>query len=235
MKKSVLLICATLIGGYANNGYATIIFDPDSCYSWACSESEIEQWYPTADPTSTIYRNCANYEVACVYITNSVVGVSSCTSCPPGYSLIEDESAGVTACSATGNPKEDAGGGGYSAYKCTKNCQASNCSSTSWTALRTGYETRTYRSCSATGTSGTCNASTQYRCAAGYYGSSSNGTSGCNPCPEWQNVFANSARTTKVYGTSAAGATAITGCYVVAGTYYDTTGTFKIGSNCQYK
>jgi len=168
---------------------------------------------------------------------NDPIGVASCTSCAPGYELKTGVQGWITACSDTGDPKTDGSGsyGSYTYNKCTKNCQASNCAPSSWSALRTGYESRTYRSCSATGTSGTCNASTQYRCAAGYYGTSTNGTSGCNPCPEWKDVYANSARTTKVYGTSSAGATAITGCFVVAGTYYDATGTFKTNGNCQYK
>ncbi len=236
MKKSVLLICATLIGGYVSDGYAV---NPiawgggdtfEGCYTWNCHTPR-DQWY-IKSPDAI---NCKTHTGMCFYQDDKEMAVSSCYDCNPGYELVED-SFGITACSEFGDLHDNGGGvDSYKYTKCVKNCQASNCASDNWRALRTGYETRTYRSCSATGTSGTCNASTQYQCAAGYWGSSSNGTSGCNPCPEWKNVFANSARTTKVYGTSNAGATAITGCYVKPGTYYDATGTFKTSGNCQYK
>jgi len=241
MKKTLLLICAALIGGYTNNCHAV---DPitwgagdtfNGCYTWSCLNptGDGAQWYGRKSPSDL---NCRNYTAMCFYQSGVEMAVASCQTCNPGYELTTGTPSGITACSGDGDINDN--GSGVSSYEytsCVKNCQASNCAPSSWSALRTGYESRTYRSCSATGASGTCNASTQYRCAAGYYGTSTNGTSGCNPCPEWKDVYANSARTTKVYGTSSAGATAITGCYVVAGTYYDATGTFKTTGNCQYK
>ncbi|MCM1294222.1 MAG: hypothetical protein NC311_01515 [Muribaculaceae bacterium] len=68
-------------------------------------------------------------------------------------------------------------------------------------------------------------------CSAGNYASADT----CVPCPEWTGVYTTSALTTIVRGTSAAGATAITGCYGVAGTYYDTTGTFSTTGQCKYQ
>lgn len=121
-------------------------------------------------------------------------------------------------------------------------CICDNCTSTAWSANGTGYEKRTVKSCDCdTSTSATCKSTQEYRCATGYYGTSSNGTSGCNPCPEWKYdtnsyVYTNSAKTTKARGTTSnAGTTSITGCHVVSGTYYDATGTFEISSNCEYK
>ncbi len=62
---------------------------------------------------------------------------------------------------------------------------------------------------------------TSYRCAAGYYGTSSNGTSGCTKCTS--------------PGTSTAGSTSITRCYVPSGTTgSDSTGTFTYTSNCYW-
>ncbi len=240
MKKSVLLICAALISGYATNSYAVdpIAWGPadsfEGCYSWACGRGGSAEWY--LNNTGPNSRNCADYTAMCVYLSGRETAVASCQSCNPGYELVKSTD-GITACSDTGDPKEDGGGvGSYYYTRCTKNCQASNCASTSWTALRTGYETRTYRSCSATGTSGTCNASTQYQCAAGYYAKSGSGSSlVCDPCPTWTGVYTTSSKTTLVRGTSNAGATAITGCYVKPGTYYDATGTFKTSGNCEYK
>lgn len=122
--------------------------------------------------------------------------------------------------------------GGYCNGTSCVACQScSNCTSTSWAALRTGYESRIEKSCSC---SGTCSSSTKYRCAAGYYGSSTNGTSGCTQCPTWTGVYTNSGRTVEARGTSTAGTTAITGCYVAPGTYYDATGQFTLTANCDY-
>ena len=238
MKKSVLLAVCGVLGVYANNGLAVdaVTWGPGTsslgagCYSWNCYVPDA--WYYSASPTS---RNCADYTAMCVYLSGTVTGVASCMTCNPGYELAKT-TAGITACSQSGDPSEDSGGiNSYTYTYCTKNCSTSNCAPTAWSAKGTGYETRTNRSCSTTGTSGTCNTSTQYRCAAGYYGSSSNGTSGCAQCAEAPSVYTNSARTTKARGTSSAGTASQNGCYLVAGTYYDVSGTFTVsGTSCTY-
>ncbi len=65
----------------------------------------------------------------------------------------------------------------------------------------------------------------QYRCAPGYYGSSTNGTSGCTQCPSSDGL----------YGTTDAGATAITSCHIPSGTIGNNiTGSFTYTSNCYY-
>lgn len=118
-------------------------------------------------------------------------------------------------------------GGGFD-YGCINNrCQkcksCSGASTGAWTAHSTGYEKRTVKTCTC---SGTLNTRTEYRCAAGYYGSSSNGTSGCTRCPSSGGV----------YGSSAAGSTAITACYLPSGTSFsDGTGSGKYTGNCYYK
>lgn len=109
------------------------------------------------------------------------------------------------------------------AGRCMENCSGgcSNCTSTQWASSGTGYETRTYATCDCK----TCTKSTEYRCAAGYYGSSTNGTSGCTRCPSSGGI----------YGTSAAGSTAITSCYIPSGTSMsDSTGTYTYTDNCYY-
>lgn len=76
---------------------------------------------------------------------------------------------------------------------------------------------------------------TAYRCAAGYYGSSTDGTSGCTMCPTWTGVYTNPARTILARGTNSAGNKNITSCYFrKGGTYYDNTGTFTLDSVCSY-
>ncbi len=103
------------------------------------------------------------------------------------------------------------------------NCSQSNCASTAWTAGGTGYETRIYRTCDISFVE--CISTTQYRCASGYYGTSSNGTSGCTRCPSSGGV----------YGTSAAGATAITSCYIPSGTSAsDASGSYILTGDCYY-
>lgn len=118
-------------------------------------------------------------------------------------------------------------GGTVSYTTCQSVCaECADCTSdTAWSAAGTGYQKKVTRTCNC----GTCNEATSYRCAAGYYGSSSNGTSGCTRCPSSGGV----------YGTSAAGSTAITSCYMPSGTsvsFSDVTGsgTAKYTSNCYY-
>ena len=236
MKKNILLVCG-IVAGYVNNCLAVdpIIWGAgdhfDGCYSWNCAVPEL--WYIHSSPT---YRNCASYTTMCVYQSGISRGVASCDKCNPGYELTQDYS-NIGACAPEDYTDIEDNIGGVYRYDytyCTKNCNTTTCAPTSWTAKGTGYEIRTNRTCSATGTSGTCNSTTQYRCAAGYWGSSTNGTSGCVPCPQWTGVYTDSGKTTLARGTSSAGTTAITGCYVSPGTYYDVTGTLKTTSNCVY-
>lgn len=102
-------------------------------------------------------------------------------------------------------------------------CTNLNCSSTSWeSAQSSGYETRQYKYCSGRYT---CVSETEYRCASGYYGSSTNGTNGCTRCPSSNGI----------YGTSAAGSKLITNCYMPTETILtDETGTFIYTSDCFY-
>ncbi|MDR0726846.1 MAG: hypothetical protein LBF37_02165 [Rickettsiales bacterium] len=90
----------------------------------------------------------------------------------------------------------------------------------SWTANGTGYQKLEYEECQ----NGTLTSVKQYRCAEGYYGSSSNGTSGCTSCP------------TATGATSVAGDnSAITQCYTPAGTGSDSTGSYSIIDKCYYQ
>lgn len=118
--------------------------------------------------------------------------------------------------------------GGDPSYGCINNrcAKCKSCSGAStgtWTAHITGYEKRTVKKCSCNGTLTT---GTEYRCAAGYYGTTSNGTSGCTRCPASGGI----------YGTSAAGSTAITACYLPSGTAFsDAAGSGTYTGDCYYK
>ena len=107
--------------------------------------------------------------------------------------------------------------------RCQKCKSCSGASTGTWTAHSTGYEKRTVTECNCSGTPTT---RTEYRCAAGYYGTTSNGTSGCTRCPASGGI----------YGTSAAGSTAITACYLPSGTAFsDAAGSGTYTGDCYYK
>ncbi len=96
---------------------------------------------------------------------------------------------------------------------------STNCvSDSSWSNGNTGYQKKTSRSC----ISNRCQETTSYRCADGYYGSSSNGSSGCSRCPYADGY----------YGSSSAGSTSQTSCYMPSGrSGSDTTGQFTYAGN----
>ena len=136
-------------------------------------------------------------------------GIFSCSRCETGYELTQQR-ATVPNCSNE-----------ILFNVCRKPCDGtcSDCTTSAWTAGNTGYQKRTYASCN-TATC-VCTKTAQYRCAAGYYGTSSNGTSGCTRCPS--------------SGSSAAGTTAITSCYLPSGTTgSDSTGSYTYTANCYY-
>ncbi len=97
-----------------------------------------------------------------------------------------------------------------------------NCTSdVNWAAGNTGYQFKVSRSCDCN----TCIESTAYRCASGYYGTSTNGTSGCSQCPSSGGIN----------GMSDAGSTEITSCYLPSGTTgSDSTGSWTYTDNCYY-
>lgn len=95
------------------------------------------------------------------------------------------------------------------------------------TAYSNGYEKCTEPVCTNDFTSGLCNVSNSvtYRCAAGYYGTTTNGTSGCTRCPSSGGI----------YGTSPAGSSAITSCYIKSGeSGTDASGSYTYTGNCYY-
>ncbi|MCM1294697.1 MAG: hypothetical protein NC311_03990 [Muribaculaceae bacterium] len=97
------------------------------------------------------------------------------------------------------------------------------CPDSTWTDVDgTNYQTRCGGSI--------LNPSCEYQCRVGFYGT---GTS-CTQCPSWSGIYADTALTLVVRGTGDAGATAISGCYIPVGAYYDVPGAFKLLDNCAY-
>lgn len=106
-------------------------------------------------------------------------------------------------------------------YNCVACTGCSDCNNVSWTAYSTGYQRQTNATCNCN----TCTKTYTYRCAPGYYGTTSNGTSGCSRCPTENNIT----------GTSAAGATARTSCYIASGTSFnETSGQGTYAGNSYY-
>ncbi len=223
MKKSLLVICCGLGCGYVGpvvGAYNCNQIAQSSEYLCANAllSSQITGVKPSFDMTTggMIMPGCADtdYFECWAYTqgsTTTYVPWYDCNTCQSGYTR-KSTTAQMGGC---GNARY---------YYCEENCTGcTNCTSdTSWSAGNTGYEKKVSRTCNCN----TCSASTSYRCASGYYGSSTNGISGCTRCPSSGGV----------YGTSAAGSTAITDCYIPAGdiSWTDDTGTYVCGEDSYY-
>ena len=177
----------------------------------------------------------------------SRVAVAACpaTSCPMiGEKIISVNSSDICYGSSARATCYQSGSVYYRVYDCrscadgtiqaTETASLDDCGTKSYTVCRapctadadfvstgtTGYEKKT--SCSSGGAS-----STQYRCAAGWYGASSDGATGCTQCPP----NAESTATT----TSPAGSALISACYTPAGnSFSDVAGAGTYSSNCGY-
>lgn len=106
-----------------------------------------------------------------------------------------------------------------------------DCESTDWKAsVYTGYEEMVVATCDC----GTCEKSTRYRCAVGYYGNPGTSHSGCTQCPivpPIQDI------PFEFGGQSNAGSTDITDCFIPSTTEYafeSTEGTYRYTENCYY-
>lgn len=110
-------------------------------------------------------------------------------------------------------------------------CECDNCESDgNWTRVSAGYERRISRYCTCDRTA-TCSQSYSYRCAAGYWGNTTNGTTGCTKCTgSWTG-----ANNVTVYPTSNPGSIAITGCYFPMGDYKDAYGNFTLTQPCDWR
>lgn len=152
--------------------------------------------------------------------------IKSCKTCPTGYTP-EFTDVGWTYDDFCYNPdiEQELKNIQLEVNVCVKSCvSCTNCNSIDWTAYRTGYERRINRDCEC---DGTCTSTTQYRCAVGYYGTSTNGTSGCTRCPSSGGIYGT---------TAAAGSKNITSCYIPANqTMSDGTGEYVFTNKCYYK
>lgn len=138
----------------------------------------------------------------------SHIAIPTCKKCDAGYKLV-DKNWNFNDCTVI---YQECGCAG-----CT-NCNYKG----TWLKGNLGYEKRSVDKCNCN----TCNRVTEYRCAAGYYGSSTNGTSGCTRCPS----------SGVVYGTNTAGNnTSRTSCCIPANTTMsDAGGKHIFTSSCCY-
>ena len=180
---------------------AIVLNMPNNALGWeACVQSEIDSNGDCSSSCGTVNMvyDCGTKGVYC-----------DCASCS-GLQTLEETT--VTVLSQTITYNKCVLSGGISA-------DCSTCVSADWAAYSTGYESKVSATCNSR--TGACTRKTSYRCAAGYYGSSTNGTSGCAKCPS--------------PGTTDAGATSITECCIPSGTTgSDTTGTYTYTSQCCY-
>lgn len=156
--------------------------------------------------------NCWNDGRSGAYNFSNGQSVHTCQTCDTGYVAVT-EYAYVDDC------------GQVSYTNC--DCKCSGCSSSDYTDIGNGYERRELKTCSCSSGSAKCVTSGySYRCAQGYWGSSSNGTSGCTRCDPSGGA----------YGTTAsAGTTAKTGCYLPSGTSFsETPGSGTYTGNCYW-
>ncbi|MDE5615435.1 MAG: hypothetical protein K2I81_01210 [Alphaproteobacteria bacterium] len=166
-------------------------------------------------PTSTL----------CTTSTTTYGNLSYCTS---GHSSTCYYLNGVNIPVQTNSCTKCSGTRKLETYKVTSPCTnvtytdcicENGCTDTEWTAGNTGYEYSV--TCGAN-----CDTGRKYRCAKGYYGTSTNGTTGCTRCPSSGGTYGT---------TAAAGSTAITSCYIPSGTTFsDSTGSGTYTRNCYY-
>ncbi len=223
MKKlvSTIVIIACLVMTYDANAAGTA----------TCSRS--------TTPPSGMAGNTASTVPGCTgtttwyYITYNSGGAmadlyGSCSACGTGY---ERQQIQASTSSGVYNICSNYSSMVSGLYTCVAKTCTDCTSDTSWSSSgTTGYQKKTTATCNA----GVCTKTTAYRCAAGYYGSSTNGTSGCTQCPTWSGVYTDSARTKLVRGYSDAGATAITNCFIIPAGLHDVAGNFNLTSTCPY-
>lgn len=167
------------------------------------------------------YSTNSSYPICQGFIQQSSERSRSCTECNPGFKLVSFEKIMQM------TYREDYETDDFLNWPCSGGdsidvemnvCVECVPKYGSWVDYGTGYQRRlvSYNP--------DCDTSTdyQYQCAAGYYGSSTNGTSGCTRCP----LICNS---TDLRGTSPAGATSVTQCCAPVGaTGNDTYGAFRL-------
>jgi len=177
---------------------------------------------------TTTLNNCSAFAYKCYKnTTGETYFITTCTTCDSGYELSDATFSGGATCSNTMKyqkcTKESGGGDG----PVTGNCTVDNCTKKSgWEAHATGYEVLNYYSC----VNDVCTPTPQqYRCAKYYYGTSTNGTTGCNRCP--LSGTGNPEPGDSIPGSN----TKLSDCYLRSGrSGADDSGTFTVSGDCYH-
>ncbi len=213
-------LCALFIVG---NAWA-LSTDVDTCREVTCpgnSSSIVEENTMTHFVDGNVSRTATCYRVPSTGKYVRIWTLASGSVCPSGFA-VETLTHYSQVCPLNIFQYED----------CVTQCSGcSNCEDTgTWGAGNTGYEKRTKKTCNMTSCS--CETSTVYRCARGYYGTSTNGTSGCTRCPR-----IDTADLFSPFGTTdSAGQISVYNCYIPAGTaFQDATGSGIYPDQCDYE
>ena len=207
-RTAVAVMLATIITNHTNLGFAAL--ELQGCKVTTCTGTEALLSATSAWCTSTTSKCYDN-----AYL------VKSCSACVSGYTLTNY------------SVSLPCGGLAQMYQECTKSCSSdSDCGAPGEWSCSGAYCHRTANYCNLDKGDGTivlnpntCKTKTEYACNAGYYGTTTNGLSGCARCPSSDGI----------YGSSLTASTAITLCYMPSGTTgSDTTGAFTYTGNSYY-
>lgn len=206
-KITLFIIAATM----QNHPLYALSLETNICRTTTCTGTEIHTTNPC--PIGADSSQCYKASDGKTY------NISNCTSCGSGEELRSINVHSIipnNACNSTNTVNW-----------CCKPCNNNTCTNdtTYSTSGTDGYEHLAKRTCDDC-INGCKIYSYDYRCAAGYYGKTINGTTGCQRCPQFN----------RVYGTSIAGNNdIITKCYMPANTsMWDNTGTYIYTADCYY-
>ena len=160
----VISILAIQTGGFASICSTSYITEGEA--------ATLTEYSDASDMSGT----CTEY-AAPQRINGANVYYYECTECDTG-SHLESQTLRVS----------DAGNCSLTFNTCEDNCASVDCPYGAWTSNGPGYEYQVINTCDQS--DGTCvdSGSKNYRCADSYYGSTTNGTSGCSPCPKIEGI-----------------------------------------------
>lgn len=209
--------------------FARIVFFVFFCIIGVGDVLAVSVSLPSCDGVTAMTNpTCATYSVMSCYVDNTCRKVQSCTSCPSGQTTITTTYMNKCIYYKCGYPSVVTPGiqpGGGVQHSCS--LESCACDKWDWRATGiAGYQSRQTYTCDES-TDCKCVYNTEYRCAKGYYGTATSGTSGCTRCPAVNGVSGT---------TASAGTTSKSGCHIpTTQTMTDSIGTYKFSTQCNAK
>ena len=177
--------CTECQSGYAREPYTCIPNNENGTFFRDCMPSEMtESEKLNANFVYTCRCSSSFYETGKAgYLFSGCYSGSITFKCDASNKYYQTS----TSTSPTCNVSTDSDGN-FTFSRC-RGCSKCNEETTSWKAANTGYQ-RAYKKKFTDGTPSTCTDVNldKWRCAYGYYGTSTNGTSGCKACPSFESV-----------------------------------------------